>query len=123
MAKRQVPGLWRVRLGSACVRWFPVSTLIAFHRGYSSRTGRRAGQVRLLHILRPVMVGKPPNQTEQAFCHAAAWPCTDSPRVEVLSFPLVPPEGLAWCPTCIGWAAERLGLIETFARAIAEANR
>lgn len=87
--------------------------LLAFHRGYHAAT-KRAGQVRLLHILRPELV----NGSPHALCHIHAWDCQQSPRVDLPEFPATPPEGLSWCPRCLGMAAERLGLAQRLASMI-----
>lgn len=96
--------------------------LVAFHRGYSTRTpDKLAGQVRKLHVLRPELVGTPPNQHEAGLCGIHAWNVTDSPRIGLDPFPVSPPHGLTWCPACLGHAAARCGLTDTLARLVAAA--
>lgn len=87
----------------------------AFYRGYSSRAGRRAAQVRRLHIMRED--GNFPGRSGE--CGAAGWTVTDSPAVILDPLPAAPPAGLAWCPACVGRAAERAGLLAQFASVLA----
>lgn len=89
----------------------------AVYRGYY--TGhKRAGQVKRLHIIREVGPagwegGK------QTLCGGHAWPVTNSESVIISPLPDRPPEGLAWCPACIGKQAELLGLLEEIAASVA----
>jgi hypothetical protein len=94
----------------------------AFYRGYHAATGRRAGQVRRLHVMRED--GKFPGH--QALCGAAGWGHTNSPPVIIDPLPTTPPEGLEWCRSCVGHAADLVGALAGFARMIAgldELNR
>lgn len=90
----------------------------AMYRGYSTRSGRRAGQVRRLHIVRED--GKFPGR--QAECGVAGWDVRDSPAVVLDPMPAAPPDGLSWCPACVGKAAERVGLLDQWAAALAAAQ-
>jgi hypothetical protein len=87
----------------------------AFYRGYSAATGRRATQVRNLHVMREdgKFAGK------QGLCGAPGWGVTHSPPVIVDPMPSEPPAGLMWCRACIGHAAHLVGQLEAFARIIA----
>jgi hypothetical protein len=87
----------------------------AFYRGYHAATGRRAGQVRRLHIMRED--GKFPGK--QALCGAAGWGHTNPPPVVIDPLPVQPPEGLEWCRSCVGHAADLVGALAGFARMIA----
>ncbi|WP_424862129.1 hypothetical protein [Streptomyces sp. MMS24-I29] len=86
----------------------------AFYRGYSARSGRRATQVRRLHIMRED--GKFPGRSGE--CNAAGWDHRDSEPVILDPMPAVPPPGLEWCPACVGRAAERANLLRQFAAAL-----
>lgn len=86
----------------------PQAQFRMFYRGYSTRSGRQAGQVKRLHILRPEPIGKPPNEHPAAFCYTYAFPCADSPPMWVDAAGGLP-VSLSWCPTCLGHAADRLG--------------
>ena len=89
----------------------------AFHRGYVT-DGKRAGQVRRFHILRE----KGPGDWEPgklALCGTQAWPVTRSDPVIFDPMPPEPPEGLAWCPKCIGHLAELQGVLGDIAARLA----
>ncbi|MET9222409.1 hypothetical protein ABZX65_27095 [Streptomyces sp. NPDC003300] len=87
----------------------------AFYRGYHEATGRRARQVRRLHVMREdgKFAGK------QALCGAAGWGHTHSPPVVIDPLPVDPPEGLTWCRSRVGYAADQVGQLAAFARLIA----
>lgn len=89
----------------------------AFYRGYSAATGRRAKQVRRLHIVREdgKFAGK------QGLCGAPGWGVTQSPAVILNPMPAEAPAGLDWCRACIGHAAAVVGQLEAFARIVAAA--
>lgn len=89
----------------------------AFYRGYSAATGRRAKQVRNLHVLREdgKFAGK------QGLCGTPGWGVTHSPPIIVDPMPTEPPTGLVWCRSCIGHAAHLVGQLESFARIVATA--
>lgn len=87
----------------------------AFYRGYNARSGRRAGQVRRLHLMRED--GRFAGQ--QAFCGVHGWQVTDSPAVILDPMPAEPPDGLTWCGACIGRAAEHVGLLNAWAAQLA----
>ena len=87
------------------------------YRGYWSG-GKRAGQVRRLHIIREDgPKGWAPGK--QTMCGQGAWDVTHSDAVILDPLPDRPPEGLAWCPKCIGHLAERLGLLEEIGSSLA----
>ena len=56
---------------------------------------------------------------KQTMCGQAAWDCRNSGAVILDPLPDRPPEGLAWCPKCIGHLAERLGLLEEIGSSLA----
>lgn len=87
----------------------------AFYRGYHAATGRRAAQVRRLHVMREdgKFAGK------QGLCGAPGWGHTNSPPVLIDPLPANPPEGLSWCRACVGHAADQVGQLNAFARLIA----
>ncbi|MFD4371526.1 hypothetical protein ACFWPY_08030 [Streptomyces sp. NPDC058527] len=87
----------------------------AFYRGYSVRTGRRAAQVRRLHIMRE----DGPMPGRQGECGTTGWDVTHSPAVLLDPAPQTPPAGLAWCPRCVGLAAARTGLLDQWAAQLA----
>jgi hypothetical protein len=92
-------------------------TARGLYRGYWSG-GKRAGQVRRLHIIREDgPKGWEPGK--QVLCGQAAWPCRNSKPVILDPLPDRPPEGLEWCPKCIGLLAERLGLLQEVASSLA----
>lgn len=88
----------------------------AFYRGYNAATGRRAKQVRRVHVMREDgrFAGK------QGLCGAPGWGVTHSPPIILNPMPAVPPEGLDWCRACIGHAADAVGQLTAFARTVAE---
>ncbi|KWW97377.1 hypothetical protein LI90_4349 (plasmid) [Carbonactinospora thermoautotrophica] len=89
----------------------------AYHSGYHAGTGRRAGQVRRVHIAAPPDATRRRSTGPSAFCGVAAWPVTNSTPVLVSPRGPLPP-GLTWCPKCLGIAAERLGVLDELARIV-----
>jgi len=94
--------------------------VIAFYSLYGS------SQVRRLHILHPGRerprpkwrTDRPP--MKEGFCGTAGWDCSDGAGRHVIDpLPEVPPSRLTWCPTCVGRAAEHLGMLSGFARLVA----
>lgn len=87
----------------------------AYYRGYNAATGRRASQVRCLHVMREdgKFAGK------QGLCGTPGWGVTNSPPVIIDPMPVAPPDGLEWCRSCIGHAAGLIGQLDAFARSIA----
>lgn len=83
----------------------------AFYRGYPNLADRRAAQVRRLHIMRED--GKFPGHSGE--CGTSGWTHRQSEPVILDPAPQTPPEGLEWCPHCVGRAAERYGLLAQFA--------
>lgn len=78
----------------------------AVHSGYYD--GRpRAGQVRRVHIVRE----DGPRPGQDAMCGQAARPVTNATPVVIDPMPPHPPDGLEWCPHCLGRLAERLGAL------------
>lgn len=91
----------------------------AFYRGYHAATSRRAAQVRRLHIMRED--GRYPGR--QGECGMHGHDVTHSPTVILDPAPQTPPDGLAWCPKCIGLAAARTGLLDQWAAQLAGGAR
>lgn len=87
----------------------------AFYRGYHAATGRRAKQVRRLHVMREDggFAGK------QGLCGAPGWGVTNSPPVILDPLPGKPPTGLDWCAACVGHAARIVGELEKVADTVA----
>lgn len=92
-------------------------TARAVHSGYrdSQDTGRRAGQVRRLHIIRED--GALPGR--QTHCGQGAYRVRHSEPVILHPIPEQPPQGLSWCPKCIGHLADRLGRLDQIAAQLA----
>jgi len=88
----------------------------AFYRGYHAATGRRAKQVRRLHVMREdgKFAGK------QGLCGTPGWGVTQSPAVILDPLPAEPPAGLSWCNSCVGHAAHLVGQLDAVARTVAE---
>jgi hypothetical protein len=74
----------------------------AVYRGYW-KDGRRSARVTRLHIIRET--GKRPGT--QTWCGQGAGLHTNSEPVVLDPMPAVPPDGLSWCPICIGHLAEQ----------------
>jgi hypothetical protein len=88
----------------------------AIYRGYYAG-GKRAGQVKRLHIVRED--GPRGVVAKYTLCGQAAWDCRNSDAVVLSPMPARPPEGLAWCPACVGKQAELLGLLDEIAASVA----
>lgn len=88
--------------------WAVMAVAKAFYRDYPASSPRRAGQVRVCHVLRED--GKWAHK--QAECSAAAWDHRDSRAVMLDPMPAAPPEGLRWCPRCVGLLAQRMGRLD-----------
>lgn len=85
-------------------------------RGYFASTGRRSKRVTRVHVIRETGTRSlaPGSQT---LCGTSATRHQNSePVVRNVPHPL--PEGLAWCPACIGHLAERLGRLGEVARVL-----
>ena len=83
-----------------------VNAVRTLERGYYT-PGRRAGQVRRLHVIREDGPrGWEPGK--QALCGTAAWLHRNSPPI-LRDAPHPLPEGLSWCPRCVGLLAELEG--------------
>ncbi|ARX81591.1 hypothetical protein SMD44_00989 [Streptomyces alboflavus] len=91
----------------------------AFYRGYNAATGRRAKQVRRLHVMRED--GKFAGQ--QGLCGAPGWGVTQSPPIILDPMPEQPPTGLDWCHSCVGHAAHHVGMLNRLAVTVAELAR
>lgn len=78
--------------------------------------GKRSARVTRLHIIR-----EDDRRWIRTWCGQSATSHTNSEPVIIDPMPAVPPDGLAWCPACIGHLAEVLGLLGDVARRLAEA--
>lgn len=92
-----------------------VTTVIrTVQRGYHDGKPKPAGQVRRVHVIREE--GPAGRQGgSQTLCGQGAWRVTHSPPI-FRDAPHALPDGLTWCPACIGHAAEVLGQLEAVAR-------
>lgn len=91
----------------------------AAYRGYVTG-GNRSRQVRRLHIIRE---HGPGDRVASCFeCGNAAWNCQASETVIIDPMPAEPPAGLEWCPSCVGRAADRAGLLRVFAATLARGH-
>lgn len=86
----------------------------AVHSGYVTGA-TRAGQVRRCHIIRE----DGPRPGQSAMCGQGVWPVTRSTPIVLDPMPSVPPDGLTWCPHCIGRLAEHLGALDDLAAQLA----
>ncbi len=87
---------------------------VAAARGYHSAYGtpqRRAAQVRRLHVVNDTG----PRPGRQTCCGQIATSRFKGAAVILDPLPATPPDGLTWCPTCIGRLAEQTGFLATFA--------
>jgi len=82
----------------------------AYHSVFG-RPERRGGQVRRLHIIRED--GRAPGK--QTLCGQHATGTTKAGAVLIDPMPATPPDGLTWCPTCIGLLTERTGRLDALA--------
>lgn len=100
----------------------PVRAARAIYRGYPSN-GRRSDRVTRLHIIRdtPVRSQGAPGYVprEQTWCGLHAYPVTNSDPQILSPLPDRPPEGLTWCPACVGHLAEHYGLLAEVAASLA----
>lgn len=90
-------------------------------RGYHAATGRRARQVQRVHVIREN--GPKGRSGTGAWCGVHAYDVTNSPPI-VRDAPHSLPDGLQWCPKCIGHLAEQLGRLNEIAQLLgAEVTR
>jgi hypothetical protein len=94
-----------------------VSAVRTVERGYVASTGRRAGQVRRVHVIREEGPRGWDNSEfgNQTLCGQGAWKGQNSPPI-IRYAPHELPEGLTWCPKCVGQLAELLGRTHAVAR-------
>lgn len=98
----------------------------AVYRGYW-QGGKRSARVTRLHVIRetPVRghrsVYRPFHEPAamQTWCGQSAQQHTNSEPVVFDPMPSSPPEGLRWCPACIGHLAEVYGLLGVIAESLA----
>jgi hypothetical protein len=100
----------------------------AVYRGYW-QGGKRSARVTRLHIIRETPVHRAPygpihsRSGEQTWCGQFATQHANSEPVIIDPMPAEPPEGLSWCPQCIGHLAEYLGVLgDVAARLAGEAS-
>jgi len=87
----------------------------AFYRSYHGATGKRAGQVTRCHVIRED--GVAPGR--EGWCKTSATDHQNSVAVVLDPMPADCPDGLTWCPLCIGRLAERMGALPLFAAELA----
>ncbi len=88
----------------------------AMYRGYpASSSPRKSARVTRLHIIRE----EGPNGWPQTWCGQSAGVHRNSQPVIIDPMPLRAPEGLSWCPKCIGHLAERYWLLDEIAESLA----
>lgn len=98
----------------------------AVYRGYW-QGGKRSARVTRLHIIRDTPVAahrsayRPFHRpaAEQTWCGQSATPHTNSEPVIFDPMPEKPPEGLSWCPVCIGHLAEECEVLGEVAARLA----
>lgn len=75
----------------------------AFYRSYHDGSGKRAGQVKRLHVLREDgrVAGR------EGHCGIHATDVTNSRAVILPAIPYVAPDGLTWCGSCVIALARR----------------
>jgi hypothetical protein len=90
----------------------------AVYRGYW-QGGKRSARVTRLHIIRE----DPPGQVRmQTWCGQGAGLHRNSEPVIFDPMPASTPEGLKWCPQCVGHLAELLGVLDEVAAKLAGAG-
>lgn len=103
----------------------------AVYRGYW-QGGKRSARVTRLHIIRETPVAghrsayRPHREraAAQTWCGQSAGRHTNSEPVILDPMPPAPPEGLSWCPACIGHLAGQLGVLgDVAARLTAAGDR
>lgn len=91
----------------------------AVYRGFDKGNGR-IKLVKRLHIIREQGPGDAPPGS-QTLCGQGAGKHRESDPVVISPLPVKPPEGLSWCPACVGKQAELSGLLGEFAARLAGA--
>lgn len=96
----------------------------AIWRGYYEGSSKRAGQVRRLHVIRDKPVGEHyvrarPALRLETWCGQGAGSHQHSGPAVLDPMPARPPDGLEWCPKCIGHLAEWYGLLDEVAASLA----
>lgn len=84
-----------------------------------------------LHVVRDAWMFRPEGARavprvepgRQTVCGQSAVGTLKSPVTVLDPLPAEPPEGLTWCPMCVGHLAECLGLTGVFGRMLAEATQ
>ena len=88
----------------------------AVYRGYPANgTVRRSARVTRLHVIRE----NAPSGLFQTWCGQGAGRHKNSDPIIIDPLPLRTPEGLSWCPACVGWLAARYGLLADIAESLA----
>src|SRR5579859_7317806 len=90
----------------------------AMVRGYPVTDKSRAGQVKRIHIIRE----DTPSGLRQTWCGQGTGAHKNSQPLIFDPMPATAPEGLSWCPMCIGHLAELCGLLNEVAKLLAAAT-
>lgn len=90
----------------------------AFFRSYV-HLHRRSARVTRLHIMRE----DGPYAGRQGLCGTAGWGVTRSEPIVLDPMPAAPPDGLTWCPACVGRLAELRGVLAGWAAELAGGGR
>ena len=106
--------------------WGAVVMARAVYRGYF-QGGKRSARVTRLHVIRETPVRghrsayRPFHEPSpaQTWCGQSATQHTNSEPVILDPMPSSPPEGLSWCPACVGHLAGQLGLLDDIAESLA----
>lgn len=96
----------------------------AMYRGYFSNGRKQSSLVRRLHVIRDTPVRSNsyrfhPVRPEVTWCGQSAGPHRNSEPVILDPIPSRPPEGLTWCPKCVGHLAEHYQLLDEIAASLA----
>jgi hypothetical protein len=87
----------------------------AVYRGYPASTDRRSARVTRLHVIRE----DGPGGRMQTWCGQGAGSHRNSEPVILDPLPARPPDGLKWCPMCVGHLAEVCGVLDEVAARLA----
>lgn len=80
-------------------------------RGYYASQPQRSARVTRVHVIRE----DGPHPGKQAMCGQHAYDVRNSEAI-VRDVPHALPDGLSWCPKCVGHLAEKLGRLGEVAR-------
>lgn len=101
----------------------PVPAARGIWRGYWAG-GKRSAKVTRLHVIRDKPVRQhhsigAPRPSHETWCGQGVNQHQHSEPVILDPLPSRPPEGLAWCPKCVGHLAEWYGLLDEVADSLA----